>query len=197
MKTDWSNYTIDYDGVEYRVHYRDSINLVACEDYIPASPSPRYPSPITAVTSVTVDGIEYPLPPLHKIGDVADELDIVTGQGIRRCGVKVFDGTEAGWAVSNEVDAPLVGYSIPVGSTSADLEGSSCLCSHMLQSQGYTKEGIYRSASDFVFIVNQSDFPTLNDFKALLGNSPVTVVYQLAEPEPFTVDPIVVPTTHK
>ena len=47
MKTDWSNYTITYDGTDYGVYYRDGINLVACETYVPNSPSPTYPATIT------------------------------------------------------------------------------------------------------------------------------------------------------
>ena len=39
MKTDWSNYTITYDGTDYGVYYRDGINLVACETYVPNSPT--------------------------------------------------------------------------------------------------------------------------------------------------------------
>lgn len=66
MKTDWSNYTITYDGTDYGVYYRDGINLVACEAYVPNSPTPTYPATITStgdlVTSSDDDwntAIEY------------------------------------------------------------------------------------------------------------------------------------------
>lgn len=66
MKTDWSNYTITYGGTDYGVYYRDGINLVACEAYVPNSPTPTYPATITStgdlVTSADDDwntDIEY------------------------------------------------------------------------------------------------------------------------------------------
>jgi hypothetical protein len=46
MKTDWSNYTIAYDGINYRVNYRDNGDLVACENYVANSPTPKNPQPL-------------------------------------------------------------------------------------------------------------------------------------------------------
>lgn len=46
MKTDWSNYTIAYDGINYSVNYRDNGDLVACENYVANSPTPKNPQPL-------------------------------------------------------------------------------------------------------------------------------------------------------
>ena len=59
MKTDWSNYSINYNGVTYDLHYRDNINLIACESYIPNSPSPEYPSDIKSVGTYNADTMKY------------------------------------------------------------------------------------------------------------------------------------------
>lgn len=46
MKTDWSNYTIAYDGINYSVNYRDNGDLVACKNYVANSPTPKNPQPL-------------------------------------------------------------------------------------------------------------------------------------------------------
>lgn len=63
MQTDWSNYSITYDGITYDLQYRDKANLIACEDYTPSSPSPDYPSPITNTGDlVTEDDSDWNTP---------------------------------------------------------------------------------------------------------------------------------------
>ena len=46
MITDWSNYSITFDGTTYDVHYRDGVTLTASTGFVPNSPTPFYPSPI-------------------------------------------------------------------------------------------------------------------------------------------------------
>jgi len=95
MKTDWSNYTITYDGTDYGVYYRDGINLVACETYVPNSPSPTYPATITntgdLVTSADDDwntDIEYGK--TSFVGSAPGEL----GVDCYRVTIKITNGEE-------------------------------------------------------------------------------------------------------
>lgn len=84
MKTDWSNYTIAYDGINYSVNYRDNGDLVACENYVANSPTPKNPQPLISnlpagtykVADYKGDWWEFTLTEdLHGIGDVRDSVE--------------------------------------------------------------------------------------------------------------------------
>ena len=48
MITDWSNYSITFDGITHDVHYRDGVTLTASTGFVPNSPTPFYQAPITS-----------------------------------------------------------------------------------------------------------------------------------------------------
>lgn len=84
MKTDWSNYTIAYDGINYSVNYRDNGDLVACENYVANSPTPKNPQPLISnlpagtykVQDYKGDWYEFTLTEdLCGIGDVRDAVE--------------------------------------------------------------------------------------------------------------------------
>jgi hypothetical protein len=203
MKTDWSNYTIAYDGINYRVNYRDNGDLVACENYVANSPTPKNPQPLIsnlpAGTYKTQDWRgdwwEFTLTEdLCGIGDVRDsvEWDKYSNGGFLRgrIGVKVFDGTEPLDRTSAtylfQVSSPLDFQAGP--SVWGDRNG---YCTHYEFYNYFDPSTIpivrvpnlaNRVFFDLALGDYNNDIPTFRAFLAdqYDAGTPVTVIYQLA-----------------
>lgn len=193
--------------------------LLPYEPFTPNSPSPEYPSPVTpnitagAYKITMPDGTyEVTLPTdIHGITGVRDRVvvDYVSKRGWLdgRMGVKVFDGTENLGSVSPESDR---GYhTFTIGSYGKVVDNI-CLssCFKLLRNFGVATPGMNTFA-----VINSVGFtdsricirytadgvnvPTTLEFKSFLSSqydagTPVTVVYQLAEPTqtPLTLTPV-------
>jgi hypothetical protein len=224
MKTDWSNYSITYDGITYDLQYRDKVNLIACEDYTPNSPSPDYPSPIVSIGDPS--GIDFAVTGyaaqtysahrdviLRSLPDgTCDTYDALTGAVTRNVGVKVFDGTESGWAKSGDyTTVTRFYYSLP--GAYGDNAVNSCLSSHFKSyaynsipmednsiAVNYSPRIYLKIANTITGILSTDDGTTrVTKLKAWLAaeyaaGTPVTVFYKLAEPVIESVDPIALPT---
>ena len=205
MKTDWSTYQITYDGKTYDLHYRNAVDLIACEGYVPNSPSPDYPSPILSAggnilvsNGITTD--TYTLPTLHGIGTVKDTFDVLTGDKVAKWGVKVFDGTET--AYNSLVTDNFARCTFVINNTSGDWVNNSTkyLCSH-----GIGALNVYYATVEGIVIDGRGTAPSytavmyislskaklatydISGIKAYLAaqyaaGTPVTVLYQLATP---------------
>lgn len=150
-----------------------------------------YHEPIT--TNIYLDE------PLRKIGDYADVIDFNRGVVERKIGYVAFDGSER-WFKDNELSDTIRYYS--VNNFPQRIETASDKCSHF-EHRDYpainTLDVISFSVANrtqAVFRVSKVDFPTINSFKAWLGEqytngTPVTVYYALAEP---TTEPISLPS---
>ena len=134
-------------------------------------------------------GQTVPLPalePLYGAGDIRDEYDAATGVETRRWGRVEFDGTEA-W-ITRTSGAGVYGYALP---DVFDAPAAAGVCTHF----SFVKNGAsgmqtavcVASASTRKDLSVFTTIATLDDFKAWLSarataGTPVTVVYQLAEP---------------
>ena len=144
----------------------------------------------TAATPYTpYTGQAVPLPalaPLYGDGTVNDEYDAVTGVETRRWGRVELDGTEA-W-ITRTSGAGVYGYALP---DVFDAPAAAGVCTHF----SFVKNGA-SSTQTAVCVASASTrkdlsvfttIATLDDFKAWLSarataGTPVTVLYQLAEP---------------
>lgn len=136
------------------------------------------------------------LEPLYGDGTVNDEYDAATGVETRRWKQVVFDGTEA-WAASATGTAGKYRASLSIADilpTATFSQVSSCRCSHyttVSADNTYNlKVGISANygTSHGIFVYDDAyDTQDMTDWKAYLNaqataGTPVTVVYQLAEP---------------
>ena len=144
----------------------------------------------TAATPYTpYTGQAVPLPalePLYGDGTVNDEYDAATGVENRRWGRVELDGTEA-W-ITRTSGTGVYGYALP---DVFDAPAAAGVCTHF----SFVKNGAsgtqtavcVASASTRKDLSVFTTIATLDDFKAWLSaraaaGTPVTVVYQLAEP---------------
>ena len=151
-------------------------------------------------------GQTIPLPtlaPLYGDGTVCDEYDAATGVETRRWGRVELDGTEA-WATSATETAGKYRVSLSIADvlpTTTFSQVSSCRCSHYTTISAdntyHLQVGISANygTSHGIFIYDDAyDAQDLTDWKAYLAaqaaaGTPVTVVYQLAEPVITQHDP--------
>lgn len=144
-------------------------------------------------------GQTIPLPtlaPLYGDGTVNDEYDAATGVETRRWKRVVFDGTE-NWAASATGTAGKYRVSLSIADilpTATFSKVSSCRCSHYATISAdntyHLQVGISANygTSHGIFIYDDAyDAQDMTDWKAYLAaqaaaGTPVTVVYQLAEP---------------
>lgn len=133
------------------------------------------------------------LAPLYGDGTVNDEYDAVTGVETRRWGRVELDGTEA-W-ITRTSGAGVYGYALP---DVFDAPAAAGVCTHF----SFVKNGAsgtqtavcVASASTRKDLSVFTTIATLDDFKAWLSarataGTPVTVLYQLAEPVITRHDP--------
>ena len=140
------------------------------------------------------------IPPLNKIGDIADTYNPITGEHVQRIGVKVLDGTE-NWVVQFIYDFR---HTYFISDSSFALQFQSSICSHFKNVNASWGLDIYGNYSDHdslhrKYFNTGSQLPTLDDFKAWLSaqyaaGTPVTVYYQLATPITTYLTPQTIPT---
>jgi hypothetical protein len=212
MKTDWSNYTIAYNGINYSVNYRDNGDLVACENYVANSPTPKNPQPLISnlpagtykVADYKGDWWEFTLTEdLHGIGDVRDSVEFDryshNGRCLNNIVKKIFNGTESIVYTSN---SPVNGTNtVAFAWTSTTVKMSQLpISTHFLGQNIWNmdREGVWVGGTQAIWLriaksrlVGWSDALTdtekTNLFKAWLADqynndTPVSVVYQLATP---------------
>lgn len=133
------------------------------------------------------------LAPLHGDGTVCDEYDAATGVENRRWGRVELDGTEA-W-ITRTSGAGVYGYALP---DVFDAPAAAGVCTHFKfiknGASGMQTAVCVASASTRKDLSVFTTIATLDDFKAWLSarataGTPVTVLYQLAEPVITQHDP--------
>lgn len=132
-------------------------------------------------------------PDLYAVGNYADEIDIISGNIIRRCGITVIDGSESGWALSDSgtthrfrgikpSDARTPSGRAPIASTHFVYIGT-----------GQALGGAFIGASQYwYFIPTDQTIDTPEKWTAWLKQNPVIVIYPLDEEvaEQYTPQPI-------
>ena len=133
------------------------------------------------------------LAPLHGDGTVCDEYDAATGVENRRWGRVELDGTEA-W-ITRTSGTGVYGYALP---DVFDAPAAAGVCTHFKfiknGASGTQTAVCVASASTRKDLSVFTTIATLDDFKAWLSarataGTPVTVLYQLAEPVITQHDP--------
>jgi hypothetical protein len=156
--------------------------------FVPESPSVDYPAPITGVTKITVNGVDYALP-RELFTD--DYYDPISGQGLAHKSKKTLPTT--GWTKSGfSTDQYLCAY-VPDSSVKAD----SVVVSEKLASGKYTegelKEeigSINGSAFNICILASRLPSNDIAGLQAFLASNPIEVVYYAASPQPITGTPI-------
>lgn len=131
---------------------------------------------------------------LNKIGDVEDEIDLVTGVLTKRIGKVVLDGSEY-WQMTYGTGM----FNLLQPFQVKDINNRTSISTHFKYNQvnqdiyGQLKDGefavqFYNNTSTVIFLKNMS-IATVNDFKTWLSNNPVTVYYILEEPEIIKLKP--------
>ena len=179
------------------VSYPDQTTPIAPD--APISAQLEFGTAATPYTSYAGQTIDLPvLAPLYGDGTVCDEYDAATGVETRRWGRVEFDGTEA-W-ITRTSGAGVYGYALP---DVFDAPAAAGVCTHF----SFVKNGAsgmqtavcVASASTRKDLSVFTTIATLDDFKAWLSarataGTPVTVVYQLAEPVVTQHGPQRIPT---
>lgn len=133
---------------------------------------------------------------LCSINDVEDELEVVSGKGVKKIGEVILNGSE-NWSYVNNYDSGIYRFNIKTLGNKANCK----VLSNLLKQISYdtTKEGIYVHTSNnndiSIFILGSrlSDISTttlaLSSFKTLLSENNLQLQYELATPEEFTLEP--------
>ena len=145
------------------------------------------------------------LTPLYGNGKTSDEYDLVTGAETRRWKRVELDGTES-WGLSNTASGNNR-YYLRAPDSVSQTSASQIVCSHwpslgpgqtwedktgITLALGTTDKCIYLYDPRFA----QADLPAFKSFLSAqyAAGTPVTVLYQLAEPVMTQHDPLTVPT---
>lgn len=112
---------------------------------------------------------------LYGIGDVQDVIE--GGKILRRFGARIYDGDE-NWKTSSA----LAGRYYVEGSGATSESNALCSCAKFLYlySSSSVNECFFSTSVSGRFIVN-TDFETVEEWKAHLASNPMTVVYEMAE----------------
>ncbi len=178
----------------FRFQFEQSASATSWVPFVPESPSPDYPASITGVSKVTVNGTDYSLPQtLYSLPTgIADNFEIVSGQGTRQIGKMVLNGTES-WT-RDATDATTFRWKLMVpDAVHKQTSAGQILCSHYpsgLSTTWSKVESITLSVIDegtFYLFDTAHQASSLSDWKAWLAaqytaGTPVTVLYQLAVP---------------
>jgi hypothetical protein len=197
-----------FSSYKFRVQFEQSSSATDWVQFVPNSPSPNYPAPITGTTKITVsDGgsnsqVITLSQPLYSLPDgTADSYDTVSGSGIQKVGKKVLNGSENGWGKAQET-TNYVRFSIPISGVYApDLSGNYCICDKFIGTKWNTaiqvNSEVAATFTGYVAIVILKSrlsgwFDSLTDaqkvalFTTWLSSNPVTVLYALATPVQIT-----------
>ena len=148
-------------------------------------------------TTVTLPTLE----PLYGDGTINDEYDAATGIETRRWKRVELDGTESGWYSSPAKDTVTLRYALPASDalsppTAQDMPDITC--THYKTDTPnniyYGAQGVDINVSTIVFLDTAYGSQDLAAWKSYLAaqkaaGTPVTVVYQLAEPVVTQRDP--------
>lgn len=153
---------------------------------------------------------EISLPPLRKIGDVADTYNPATGELTQRIGKKVFDGVNTN-VVKNDTN---IGFYMYYGAFPKKHHNNEGVCTHFkpIVGSGYPETPVYEGQFtlkrhntvayfNFYGLVSgdNASLPNANEANAWLAaqyaaGTPLTVYYQLLTPVTTYLDPAPVPT---
>lgn len=120
---------------------------------------------------------------LFAVDDYKDTQDIITGDIIRKVGIKVLDGTEE-WTENDT--ASTIRYRLRIDDATGGTSRSAITSSHFVYSSSGQDVGVAFLSSKFLYVIAAQTITTVEDFKAWLVNqyaagTPVIVVYPLAE----------------
>ena len=131
-------------------------------------------------------GTDYPLTletPMYSLPGGADEIDLVSGAEMRRCGVITLDGTESGWGMSGGA------FVYSISGKAFGVNNIQCTHFHpnMVAIANMENGGMRGYESSNAVYFKATDYANVTEFKAWLAaqntaGTPVTVVYQLANP---------------
>jgi hypothetical protein len=191
--------------------------VTAYAPFVPNSPSPDYPAPITGTTKITVsDGTtahDYMLPQsLYSLPDgTADEYDVVSGSGTQNIQNLIFDGSiDENWLTygvgSNDTNNAAFEFVLPQSPSTFDAKSNRFTITNAGYLYAHDDEGCGLSLTgNYVVIkVAKSRMSGWSDswtnaqkvaaFKAFLASNPVTVLYELATPQTITGTGQTIPT---
>lgn len=133
---------------------------------------------------------------LRGIGDVQDELDVMTGEKVERIGEIVLDGSDdESWNKNSSADATVL-YSVVLNNLNRKISVDNVFCDRFITKNTYNqntdKESIFGSTSiQSIYIrINKNKLASesVDGIKTWLSQNPITIQYQLATESIKTVD---------
>ena len=135
---------------------------------------------------------------LAKIGDIYDELDVVTGKLTKRIGKVVLDGSENWTQTGTQFDGLYSAY-INLTSMKRTSVFDDILSSHFksrsfwIGEEGITKSGEPLNYDYMLLRLSNTKATTVNELKTWLASNNVEVYYVLAEPYEVQLDTTKIP----
>ena len=124
---------------------------------------------------------------LRGIGEVKDELDLLTGELTQRIGEVVLDGSEK-WVLASTKDNTYV-FNLPI--THSKLEkvkkNGLIMCDKLKVAKGVDEEIINLTSTIYIALL-KSKVSTVEELKAYLSQNPITFIHELVEESIKTVD---------
>ena len=171
----------------YATGVESTINDIIIEEYIGNAHTYE---PYKTNILTTSEDIE-----LRGIGDVRDELDLLTGELAQRIGEVVYDGTETLWKFKYESDSVAVFQRLrPDDARSSDLSVNVIKCDKLPVNDPINaiEEGIrfYNGNGQTAIGIDKSRLSEITNIglRSWLQSNPVTVVYPLAAESVKTAD---------
>lgn len=130
---------------------------------------------------------------LCSINDVEDEYEVVSGKGVKRINEVVLDGSE-NWVLNTSASNSNGYYEFQLKINDKPNKQVGLLCNRFQVGTSYdnSKEQI-RNRTDYDIYINilgsRLESQDVTGFKKWLSNNPITVKYELATPEEFTLEP--------
>lgn len=131
---------------------------------------------------------------LCSIGNAKDELEVVSGKGVKRIGEVILNGSESGWALNSSASTVNNYYEFNILISNKPDTQVEIISDYFPTGTSYnnSKEQIRNRTDKYIYINilgSRLESKDVTGFKKWLSNNPVTVQYELATPEEFEVEP--------
>ena len=130
---------------------------------------------------------------LRKVGEVQDEVNVMTGEVVERIGEYILNGSELWDIVNNTFRTSVVKDEVIKLETEADRDKIVISCdrysSRTYNDPWTTSSGNFISLTiGKAIVINDASFTTVEEWKEYLSQNPLTIKFVLATPTTKTVD---------
>lgn len=174
--TNKTTFTVSGDICYIRFSYDNSVTNIQLEKGSTATPYEPYKS----TTLSTPSDLE-----LRKVGEVQDELNVMTGEVTERVGEVVLDGSENGWSKGSTKTNTQV-FSLRADENAVTTingnNNNNLNCDKLVVANGVDKPLISFYDHNIYIGVLKKNASTVEELKQYLQTNPITVQYELITP---------------